>query len=195
MQNEHIHLVSLSGLLLELLVTGGDGDMFGLQCSLLKQLPLHMSICRSQDRVLFELGKPQDPQKGYHTHPKIVGFRLTGEDAFLGVLNMSAVIFVQREKGIQWQTLAGAACSNPSPRPCHVGDNFELLECIPGSLIVLVLQSICWKLTLRTPVSLMLEGPEVTQETVQKFFALDDAWLDYRKLSFHSSLNVVPCCG
>ncbi|CAL1155977.1 unnamed protein product [Cladocopium goreaui] len=48
---------------------------------------------------------------------------VTGQDAFLGVLNMSAVIFVQREKGIQWQTLA---------------------------------------------------GPEVTQETVQKFFALDD---------------------
>lgn len=132
MQNEHIHLVSLSGLLLELFVTGGDGDMFGLQCSLLKQLPLHMSICRSQDRVLSELGKPQDPQKVCHTHPKIVGFRLTGEDAFLGVLNMSAVIFVQREQGIQWQTLAGAACSNPSPRPCHVGENFELLQCIPG---------------------------------------------------------------
>lgn len=32
---------------------------------------------------------------------------VTGQDAFLGVLNMSAVIFVQREKGIQWQTLAG----------------------------------------------------------------------------------------
>ncbi|CAL1144282.1 unnamed protein product [Cladocopium goreaui] len=48
---------------------------------------------------------------------------VTGQDAFLGVLNMSAVIFVQREQGIQWQTLA---------------------------------------------------GPEVTRETVQKFFALGD---------------------
>eukprot|EP00435_Cladocopium_sp_Y103_P046603 s336_g13.t1 len=48
---------------------------------------------------------------------------VTGQDAFLGVLNLSAILFVQRDKGIRWQTLA---------------------------------------------------GPEVTQETVQKFFALDD---------------------
>ena len=116
-------------------------------------------------------------------------FSLTGEDAFLGVLDMSAVMFVQSEKGIQWQTLAGQAQHVPIRHrscPCHMGENFELLQCIPFSESQHVndMQEASHFSDLFIPAPL-LEGPEVTRETVEKFFALDDTCLD-RKL--HSAV-------